>query len=262
MVAERRCEAGRADSFLARLAAFRDLYLLWQDGNANRGTPATRRARQEQALGFVRRNHSSVLGWAALCLLQDRAGTDRAFSLAIADACACWARLRRHATSRPATCWPAAGGKKLRELFRELYEKAVKEGKLLPIDASFRQALQSNGKDADLWSALMQQTADALLAAAGSETRAECQAVVVTVAWQCWQQGDAPLAAGLLAAVLDRASTEEERLRTTLTGIDYLWATGQFAEADGLIQGLLAQGKLGQRPTLQRLGARIAERRG
>jgi hypothetical protein len=247
---------GAPDTFLGRLAAFRDLCLYWQGRRAHGGGEASRRPKQDHALQFVRKNRSNVLGLAALCLLQQESGDDKRFHQALADT---WQRLSaepglaylaRYEQAR--NLLDAGRQREAREHFQALYDQTLKDGTLPAIDAAFRRALQG---DTDHWSRQMQQSADALMAK-------KRLPAVVTLAWQCWQLDDRPLAGSLLAAALDRATGDEERLPTALASLGYLWQTGQYAEADNLIQALLANSKYAQRSSLHRLASAIAQKRG
>jgi ferric-dicitrate binding protein FerR (iron transport regulator)/tetratricopeptide (TPR) repeat protein len=255
------------ESFLSRLAAFRDIHLRWRDGKANQGGEQARRGRQEHALGFVRRNKSSVLGLSALTLLQDRAGDDQPFHRGVAEA---WRTLDDGSGLSYIPKYEHArgllhGGRRAeaRLLFRELYAKRLKENVLPPIDGDFRRALQSDGDDADQWTELMRQTAETL--ANDSHGHA-----AVTLAWQCRQLDDLPLADNLLGIALDPArgrarkaeSSELYRLDVNLTAIHYVRATGRYTRAEQLLQPLLEDRHYAVLGPLWRLGAEIADQRG
>lgn len=253
---------GPEGSFLQNLADFRDLCLRWRNYNEDLGLVGAARFQAEQAhaLAFVRRHQSSILGWAVVCMLQDWSSHSRTVDrAALADT---W-RLLGEGTGLAVTARYEqarnllAAGKRAdaRWRFRELYEQAIQDGMLLPIDANFRNALQSDGTDADLWSELMQKTATDLIAK-------KLLPAAVSIAWQCWQLGDQPLADRLLSAALDRITDDAERLPTTLAAVAYLWQTSQYVRADDLMQRLSANEKFARLSALQRLAARIAEQRG
>ena len=84
---------------------------------------------------------------------------------------------------------------------------------------------------------------------------------VLALALQCRQVGDEALAATLLTTALDGIADKKERQGMTLAGIDFLLQTGQFAEADRLVQTLLDDAELAKRPGLWRLAAQIAAQR-
>ena len=271
---------GPRDDFLTRLSAFRDRWLRWQDGSVNRAgaaaqgayAPRSGRAEQERALGFIRANKSSLLGLALLTLVQDQAGSDERFHRDLAEAWRlldngsglAWTPNYEHARNL------LRGGKRAeaRAHFRELYAKARKKGLLPPIDAAFREALQGEGEEENLWSALMRDTAAELI-------KGKDRPAVIALAWQCWQIGDQPLAANLLRVALDGVEGESERLVTTLTAVAFLRQTNQLAQADQLLEPLLrspepagkadgdkVRGKWLQRAYLWRLAGQIAEQRG
>jgi ferric-dicitrate binding protein FerR (iron transport regulator) len=255
------------ESFLSRLASFRDIHLRWRNGIAREGGERTRRARQDHALAFVRRNKSSVLGLAALTLLQDQAGDDKPFHRAIAET---WKSLDDGSGLSYIPRYEHArgllhGGRRAeaRLLFRELYAKTLKEKVLPPIDADFRRALQSDGDDKDQWTELMRQTAESL--ADDSHGPA-----AVALAWQCRQLDDLPLADNLLKIALDPErgkarngeSGELYSLEVTLTAINYLRNTGRYTRADLLLQPVLEDKRYASAAPLWRLGAELADQRG
>ena len=60
-------EIGPKGGFFHRLSAFRDLYLRWQNNNANRAWASIRKAEEKRALEYVRQNKNAY-GWALLTL--------------------------------------------------------------------------------------------------------------------------------------------------------------------------------------------------
>jgi Tfp pilus assembly protein PilF len=142
-----------------------------------------------------------------------------------------------------------------RDQFKDLYTKTLAMGVLPRIDQSFRQALRGDSRETDQWTAWMQQTSARLIAA-------KRRASIPALAWQCWELGDRSLAERLLAGALDRMTREGEYLQTALAGIEYLIQTYQYAQADQLLQSLLARKALAQDAALWRLGAMIATQRG
>ncbi|HMC64729.1 MAG TPA: hypothetical protein VKI65_07305, partial [Gemmataceae bacterium] len=166
---------GPPDSFLQRLASFRDLHLRWQNGANDLLSLADKRARQERALRFVRENRSNIFGLAALVALDDHAG-DSQFRR---DIGAAWklfedtpglGYVARYEQAR--SLFHGGQAAEARHSFRELYEKTLKEGSLPPIQADFRQALGTDG-----WNALMRQTATKFI----QEKR---RPAAVALAWQ------------------------------------------------------------------------------
>ncbi len=245
---------GAEGTFLHRLSAFHDLFLRWRNGNANRGSFAACQAEQDRAFAFVRRNKGSLLGWAMLSMLQDRAD-DAPFHRAVAAA---WKDLGSGEMSYIARYEHArgllrAGDKTAAELFRTLYRDTLKEGLLPPIDGDFRWALQRDGEELG-WSALVRETADQLL-------KDRHRPAVVTLAWQCWHLGDAPLAENLLADALRDPADDTERLEVSVAALEFLMGTNQFAQADALLQPLLEHKEFAKRPLLWRVGSAIADRR-
>jgi ferric-dicitrate binding protein FerR (iron transport regulator)/tetratricopeptide (TPR) repeat protein len=247
---------GPENTFLRRLSDFHDLVLHWRNHDATWGTERARRAEQEHALAFVRSNKDNILGWAMLSVLQDRADDPR-FHTAVAHA---WKELDAGSDLSYVARYEHARGilragdqKPAAELFRQLYRQTLKNRVLPPIDHDFHHALQAGGEDV-AWTALVRETADALL-------KDKQRHAVVTLAWQCWQLGDAPLAHNLLADALRNPADDVERLGASVAALEFLMGTNQPAEADALLQSLLAQPQFASKPMLWRLGARIADQR-
>jgi tetratricopeptide (TPR) repeat protein len=84
--------------------------------------------------------------------------------------------------------------------------------------------------------------------------------MVFDVAWQCRQLGDQPLADDLFSEAF-AGLPDEDKLRTILAGVEYLWQTGQVPRAEALLQPLLKDSTLAQRPSLWRLAALLAGQR-
>jgi tetratricopeptide (TPR) repeat protein len=244
--------------FLRHLAQTHALYQRWQSDKVTKGSPAKVKAQREQALAYVRRHKGTVFGWAMLSLMQDRAGTDKAFHQAIAETWPLFANmtgLTYAVRYEEARCWWKAGKKdEARKRFRKLYEQTLREGYLPRIDAVFREALRSAKKEAEGWSGLLNKTAGRLIAQ-------KRRPAVLALAWQCWQLGDKPLANHLLAVALHGIRKDRERLPMTLAALDFLQETGQFVQAERMLQKLLDKPKWAKRAGLWRLGVQLAESR-
>jgi len=245
------------EHFLQRLASFSDLRLnLHHTMNRNHNDRASRQA-FERGLAYVTANRKSVLGWAMLSQLQDRAyGQQSQREVATA-----WKQfiddgelgyVARYENAR--SLLHAGQTAEAAKLFREMYEQALKEKLLPPIDHDFRRALLGNEKGTDEWTPLMQRASKSLL-------QDGQRAGLVTVAWQCWQLGDEPLAENLLAAALNKPANDDERLHVTIAAVEYLLGSSQDVRADSLVTPLLEDAKFNKRPGLWRLASRIAERR-
>jgi tetratricopeptide (TPR) repeat protein len=249
---------GPKDHFLTRLASFRDLYL----NNvflANTNAPLSQlRAAFQKGMEFVQHNRTSVLGWAMLTVLADRANhpelhkqVAHAWRQFADEPALGYVAQYEHARGLLHAKQPAEAGR----LFRELYEKMLQAKLLPPIDGDFRSALLQERGGTDRWSELMQKTAQSLL-------QEKHRVAVVALAWQCWQLGDAPLAENLLATALANPANEAERLGVTAAAVDYLLASSQVVRADDLIKPLLDDPQAAKRAGLWRLAATIAQRRG
>src|SRR5262249_49365825 len=142
-----------------------------------------------------------------------------------------------------------------RSLFKSAYESYLQKEHAVPaIDAAFRQALQGDEKSKqDLYSTLLRQTAKTLAA----QDRREA---VITLASQCRQRDDGPLADELFELALAKLS-DQERLPVTLMGVEYLWQTSQQDRADTMLQKLLADERLSKNAALWRLASQMAGQR-
>jgi Tfp pilus assembly protein PilF len=250
------------EGFLQRLASAHALCQRWQQARALAGSAAQRRAERDRALAFVRRHRGSALAWALLGLVQDRtadyAATPKADARADYQALAeAWQRfeglpgLGRAARYERARCLLKAGqAAAARKLFRALYDAALRDGELLRLDGDFREALRAE----DGWGELLRQTAAALV-------EQKKRGAVLTLARQCWQLDDQPLAQHLYATALRQPPAGKEGTALRLAGLGFLWQTGQLAQADRLLQGLLAEPDNGKQAELWRLAARLAEQR-
>jgi hypothetical protein len=243
------------EGFLQYLGATHALLQRWQNEKILKGDPARMKAEKERAFDYLR-THQNGFAWALLCLMQDRADKDQGLHAELAEAYARFADkpgLGYAARYEQARCFFKAGKKgQARKLFGDLYDDTFKKGALPDIDADFRLALLGQGKG-DSWNARMGGTAAKLIA----DKR---RPAVLALAWQCWQLGDMPLAnhlAGLGLAGLK----EKERVPMLLAGIDFFRETGQWVEADRILEGLLKEDKLTQRPGLWRLALDLAEKR-
>ncbi|HKI38357.1 MAG TPA: VIT domain-containing protein [Gemmataceae bacterium] len=253
------------DGYLQHLAVTHALFQRWSNGKALGATDEKRREERERALDYVRRNKGTAFGWGLLCLMKDRADEDEGNKRDVRDShkalAEAWPLFREvpalayaaeyeHARS----LWKAGQHTEARQRFVDLYERTVKEGGLPRIDADFRQALLGDGPEVDLWADLMRKTAAGLI-------EGKKRPAVLALAAQCRQVGDESLASALLATALDRIKEDEERQGMTLAAIDFLAETGQFAEADRLLQTLLDDAELAKKPELWRLAGRLAGRR-
>jgi tetratricopeptide (TPR) repeat protein len=253
-VASRQWPAG----LLRHLALTHALAQRWQSDKVTKGTVARVQAERDRALDYVRQNRGTLFGWAMLGLVQDQAKDDKAFHRELAGG---WLLFE----DVPGLAYPAryeyarsllkcGQAEEARKVLTALYEKTLKAGRLPPIDADFRRALLTGGKGGDAWSGLLRRTADQYI-------QKKDRPAVLALAWQCWQLEDRPLANHLLTLALDGIPAEKDRLALTLAGVGFLSQTGQLAEADQLLQKLLKDSKLAERPSLWRIKAKLAEQR-
>jgi hypothetical protein len=251
--------------FLQRLAQAHALLQRWQAGKNLAGTPLQRRAERRRALAFVRKNKGSPLGWALLGLMQDRTDEEGRRKVPVRDVykelAGAWQLfedapgLGGSARYERARCLFKAGqGAEARKVFRALHARALKDGRLLRVDADFRSALLGSAKGEEGWGALMRRTA-------GELVKQKKRAAVLTLARQCWQLDDQPLAQQLFGVALADLPAGKEGLPLRLAGVQLLWQTGEVARADRLLHKLLEEPGNARRADLWRLAYQVAQRR-
>jgi tetratricopeptide (TPR) repeat protein len=246
------------EGYLQHLAVSHALFQRWQKPKTTGETAEKRKAERERALDYVRRNKGNVFGWALLGLVQDATSDkDRDAQRAFAEAWPLFESVpglehaARYETAR--SLWKSGQREEGRKRFRELYEKTFADGGLPAIDADFRAALLGDGKEPDMWSELLRRTAGRLIAKKDRPT-------VLTLAWQCQQLDDEPLANHLLATALDGA-TDKERPWLMLTAVEFHAQNGQLEQAERTLQKLLDDPKLSVQGGLWRIAYQLAERR-
>ncbi len=249
----------KANTFLGRLTAFREVVDRWNGGHIGNDPYWQRDGERARVLEFAEHNANNALGWCALGLVQDRCPNHSAFR----DVAKVWGVLvekspmKYAARYEEARCLGRAGegildlSAQAQAKFQKLYADALNDGLLPPLDASFKSVLEKGSQDD--WAKLMRQTA-----AKCAEKKA--RPVIVTLAWQCYQLGDTPMADALLESAL-KEITDEERPLTNLAAIHFLNATSRFDRADVLVRELLADADLAQAPGLWRLASQIADNR-
>ncbi|HEY7308356.1 MAG TPA: VIT domain-containing protein [Gemmataceae bacterium] len=249
------------EGYLQRLALAHALLQRWQSGRALGGTAAQRRAELERATAYVSGNKGSAFAWALLGLIQDRAREDeankkdtRAVHRALAESWSLFADVpglayaARYEQAR--SLYKSGQAAEARKQFRELYERTLKEDRLPLFDGDLRAALLEDSE----WGQLLRKTATKLI-------ERKRRPVVLTLATQCWQVDDQPLANHLLALALADVAGDKDSLPVRLAGLSFLWQTGQFAQADKMLRELLAEAKESRQAALWRLAAKLAERR-
>lgn len=247
---------GRADSetFLGKLTTFRRIVARWQGGFINHGLWGQRDTERTRAIEFAKSNADNVLGWCSLAMVQDRCPNATAWK----EVAGGWTVLAEKSSLRYPALYEEArclGNAKESELahkkFQELFEVALKEGVLPPLDSSFRSVLES-GKENE-WAKLMRETA------------AQCaekkkRPVIVTLAWQCYQLGDTAMADTLLDLAL-KGTPAEEKAYTSIAAIHFLNATSRYDRADTIVRDLLTDESLASSAGLWRLASQTASNR-
>jgi tetratricopeptide (TPR) repeat protein len=135
--------------------------------------------------------------------------------------------------------------------YQSLFQLALKEGVLPPLDSSFRSVLEG-GKE-DIWAKLMRETA-ALCA------RKKSRPVIVTLAWQCYQLGDIAMSDTLLDQALNNVPADE-RGYTEIAAVQFLNSTGRYDRADREVKKLLEDPELAKSAGLWRLASQTADNR-
>jgi hypothetical protein len=253
------------DGYLQHLAVTHALYQRWGNSKALGATEEKRREERDRALEYVRRNKGTAFGWGLLCLIKDRADEDEGKKKDVRDIhkelAEVWPLFRdvpalayaaeyEHARS----LWKAGQHTEARQRFVDLYEQTLKDGGLPRIDGEFRAALLGVAPEADLWGDLMRKTAASLI-------EGKKRPAVLALASQCRQLDDDALAGALVATALDGIKDDKERQGMTLAAVELLAESGEYAEADRLLRGLLDDAELTKRADLWRLAVRLAEKR-
>jgi ferric-dicitrate binding protein FerR (iron transport regulator)/tetratricopeptide (TPR) repeat protein len=247
---------GRADgdTFLGKLTSFRRIVSRWNGGYIHNDIWGQRDGERTRVLDFVTRNADNVLGWCALALVQDRCPSAAAWK-AVAEA---WhvlsekSALRYPALYEEARCLGNAGlAEPAQQKYQALFQAALQEGVLPPLDSTFRSVLEG-GKE-DIWAKLMRETA-----AKCAEKKA--RPVIVTLAWQCYQLGDTAMADSLLDTALANVPADEKAY-TGIAAVQFLNATSRYDRADRIVRDLLGEPKLAKSSALWRLASQIADNR-
>jgi ferric-dicitrate binding protein FerR (iron transport regulator)/tetratricopeptide (TPR) repeat protein len=247
---------GRADgdTFLGKLTGFRRVVARWNGAYIHHELWGQRDGERRRAIDFALANADNPLGWCSLAMVHDRCPTQAAWK-SVADAWGVVAEkssLRYPALYEQARSLGNAGiGEAAQKNYQALFQTALKEGVLPPLDSSFRSVLEG-GKE-DVWAKLMRETA-----ALCAEKKA--RPVIVTLAWQCYQLGDTAMADTLLDEALAQVPAEEKPL-TSLAAIHFLNASARYDRADQLIRGLLADADLAKSAGLWRLASQTADNR-
>jgi ferric-dicitrate binding protein FerR (iron transport regulator) len=244
------------DTFLRRLAAFRDLSLRWRRQPWLGVGPLVRPGDAERTLAFVKANPRSPAAWALLLAMQDYGHHSPARWKALASA---WDTLAGpegnfHARYEQAWCQFQAGDEAgARKRFLDLYAAALKDETLLPLDNRFRSALRSDDPEKDEWAKLMRRTAADLV-------EKKRRGATALLAWQAHQLGDPLLADNLVGTGLAGDLTDKERRAAYLSAVGYFSRVGEYGRAEELVERLLKQDP--KDPGLWRLASHLADQRG
>ncbi len=246
------------DTFLGRLARFSDLNVRWANRPSPYLPPSIRRHDAEAALAFIRKHSRSPLALAMLVHLTYRSDNRSAWQLELAKI---WGEMSDKGNDYEATYEQAralyrAGRKaEARTLFRNLYERTLKQGGLPVFDTEFYSALVEPGKADDPWMGLMLKTANQLI---DRKSRPE----VVLLAHQARAVGDLGAFDNLLTVPLSGIKDDRDRLETYLAAVELLTHYNQEARAEKLVLELLENKHFREIPFLWRLASRLADRLG
>src|SRR5262249_50616757 len=120
--------------------------------------------------------------------------------------------------------------------------------------SDFRAALLGSNGEPDSWSEILRRSAKKLI-------DNKHRPAVLTLAWQCWQLDDQPMANQLFAMALEKIDKKDERRPMLMAGIDFLWQTKQIPQADDMLKELQGDKDLAKRPGLWRMGTQFAGER-
>jgi tetratricopeptide (TPR) repeat protein len=244
------------ETFLGKLTTFRRIYVRWQGGYTNHGLWGQRDGERQRVIDFAKRNAENVLGWCSLAMVQDRVPNTPAWK-GIADGWSVLAEkspLRYQARYEEARSLGNAGlNDEAQKKYQKLFNDALAEGVLPPLDASFRNVLES-GK-ADVWAKLMRDTATKC-----TDPKKKARPVIVTLAWQCYQLGDIAMSDALLDLALANILADEKPY-TSIAAIHFLNATSRYDRADAIVRDLLTDADLAKSAGLWRLASQTADNR-
>jgi Ca-activated chloride channel family protein len=242
------------ETFLGKLTTFRRIVARWQGGYIHHGLWGQRDTERSRVIEFAKKNADNVLGWCTLSMVQDRCPNAAAWK----EVAGGWTVLAEKSSLRYPALYEEArclGNAKESEVaqkkFQDLFEAALAEGVLPPLDSSFRNVLESGKEDA--WAKLMRKTA-----AKCAEKKA--RPVIITLAWQCNQLGDTAMSDTLLELAL-KETPAEEKAYTGIAAIHFLNATGRYDRADAIVRDLLTDEALANSAGLWRLASQTADNR-
>ncbi|NQU24027.1 MAG: FecR domain-containing protein [Candidatus Nealsonbacteria bacterium] len=244
------------EGFLSQLTEFRDLQTAIQNGCLKNTDKAKQREYHDRLLALLDRCKSPGLAWALLSAAMDSGNVDpfyqRRLGMKYRDLrnTPGLSYVARYEYAR--TMWQCRDAPAARKAFTELHADAIKAGMLPPIDADFRKAFTTDGRQED-WRKLMRDAAKQMI-------DKQARPAAVRLAWQARHVGDPELAAELFRTVMAGCSRREQ-LPTTLAAVEYFWHTGQHDKAGAVLQPLLDDEKHARWPVLWRLAAMVAEKR-
>jgi len=245
-------------TLLGELSRFRDLLLSCGQSRHLLVIHLVRPGQARRAFDFIRSRPHSPLALALLCYVPMQGRISPAGHLEIARL---WKRLAGpekayEASYEQARATLNAGPiPEARGLFVELYQRALEQKTLPPIDYAFRQALEDVGKPGDPWSRQMLKTAAYFI-----DNRS--RPAVPLLAEQARQLHDQPLSDNLLALALTGIKDESERLLTCGAAIEMLTRFREETRAAKLARELLQTPRFAKNSYLWRLGSQLADRTG
>jgi tetratricopeptide (TPR) repeat protein len=240
---------GAKDGFLQRLTRFRNLWLAWHTQRAV-ANPGELPGEYAKVIEFLQNTPSPTFAYAVLDAMQRRSNrppTDYMTEIAvkrfgpISDPLGLGYVFRyEHARA----LWQAGKAPEAGKLFKDLHADTLKYGLLPPIDSAYRSVLQLPAVNEAGFIGFTRKTLDDLLAK-------KRFGLAFQLARQMDQLGDEALSDEILAAILDRASSEE-RNGLTLLSAGFQTERKHFVQADRLLARALEDKDLAKHPGLWR----------
>jgi tetratricopeptide (TPR) repeat protein len=240
---------GPKDGFLQRLTRFRNLWLAWHTQRAI-ANPGELPGEYAKVIEFLQDTPSPTFAFAVLDAMQRRSNrppTDYMTDIAlkrfgpISDPLGLGYVFRyEHARA----LWQAGKTVEAGKLLKDLHAETLKYGLLPPIDSAYRSVLQLPAVNEAGFIGFTRKTLDDML------TKKRF-GLAFQLARQMDQLGDEALSDEILAAILDRASSEE-RNGLTLLSAGFQAQRKRFVQADRLLAKALEDKDLAKLPGLWR----------